>query len=86
MNVFGVYRVTKVFAPLINESRGRIVNISSISVIVVPNEHEAGWTIREVAEYPGTDRRPLLRAGPRDSDLQDVATGAPGAAPDSPVP
>ena len=29
---------------------GIIVNISSISVIVVPNEHEAGWTIREIID------------------------------------
>lgn len=34
VNVFGVYRVTKAFAPLIIESRGRIVNISSISGIL----------------------------------------------------
>lgn len=31
VNVYGVYRVTKAFAPLIIESKGRIVNISSIS-------------------------------------------------------
>ena len=31
VNVFGVFRVTKAFAPLIIESHGRIVNISSIS-------------------------------------------------------
>lgn len=31
VNVFGVFRVTKAFAPLIIESEGRIVNISSIS-------------------------------------------------------
>ena len=31
VNVFGVYRVTKAFAPLIIESKGRIVNIRSIS-------------------------------------------------------
>jgi NAD(P)-dependent dehydrogenase (short-subunit alcohol dehydrogenase family) len=34
VNVFGVYRVTKAFAPLIIESRGRIVNISSISGVL----------------------------------------------------
>lgn len=34
VNVFGVYRVTKAFAPQIIESRGRIVNISSISGIL----------------------------------------------------
>ena len=31
VNVYGVFRVTKAFAPLIIESQGRIVNISSIS-------------------------------------------------------
>ena len=31
VNVYGVFRVTKAFAPLIIESHGRIVNISSIS-------------------------------------------------------
>lgn len=31
VNVFGVFRVTKAFAPMIIESKGRIVNISSIS-------------------------------------------------------
>jgi NAD(P)-dependent dehydrogenase (short-subunit alcohol dehydrogenase family) len=34
VNVFGVFRVTKAFAPLIIESRGRIVNISSISGVM----------------------------------------------------
>lgn len=34
VNVFGVYRVTKAFAPLIIESEGRIVNISSISGVL----------------------------------------------------
>jgi NAD(P)-dependent dehydrogenase (short-subunit alcohol dehydrogenase family) len=31
VNVFGVYRVTQAFAPLIIESRGRIVNMGSIA-------------------------------------------------------
>lgn len=34
VNVFGVYRVTQAFAPLIIESKGRIINISSISGIL----------------------------------------------------
>ena len=34
VNVFGVYRVTKAFAPLVVESKGRIINISSISGIL----------------------------------------------------
>lgn len=31
VNVYGPYRITKAFAPLLLESRGRVVNISSIS-------------------------------------------------------
>jgi NAD(P)-dependent dehydrogenase (short-subunit alcohol dehydrogenase family) len=31
VNVFGMFRVTKAFAPLLIESKGRVVNISSIS-------------------------------------------------------
>lgn len=34
VNVFGVYRVTQAFAPLIIESQGRIVNIGSISGVL----------------------------------------------------
>ena len=34
VNVFGPYRITKAFAPLIIESKGRVVNISSISGIL----------------------------------------------------
>lgn len=34
VNVYGVFRVTKAFAPMILESKGRIVNISSISGVL----------------------------------------------------
>lgn len=34
VNVFGPYRITKAFAPMVIESRGRIVTISSISGIL----------------------------------------------------
>ncbi len=34
VNVYGPYRITKAFAPLLLESRGRVVNISSISGIL----------------------------------------------------
>ena len=38
VNVFGVYRVSKAFAPLVMASKGRIINISSISGILAgPN-------------------------------------------------
>lgn len=34
VNVYGAYRVTQAFAPLIIESKGRIINISSISGVL----------------------------------------------------
>jgi NAD(P)-dependent dehydrogenase (short-subunit alcohol dehydrogenase family) len=34
VNVLGVYRITKAFAPLVIESKGRFVNISSISGVL----------------------------------------------------
>jgi NAD(P)-dependent dehydrogenase (short-subunit alcohol dehydrogenase family) len=34
VNVYGVYRVTQAFAPMLIESKGRIVNISSISGVL----------------------------------------------------
>lgn len=34
VNVFGVFRVTQAFAPMIIESKGRIVNISSVSGVL----------------------------------------------------
>jgi NAD(P)-dependent dehydrogenase (short-subunit alcohol dehydrogenase family) len=34
VNVFGPYRITKAFAPLLLESKGRVVNISSLNGIV----------------------------------------------------
>jgi NAD(P)-dependent dehydrogenase (short-subunit alcohol dehydrogenase family) len=34
VNVYGIYRVTQAFAPLIIEAQGRIVNISSISGVL----------------------------------------------------
>lgn len=37
VNVYGVFRVTKAFAPLVIESSGRIVNISSISGVLSGN-------------------------------------------------
>lgn len=34
VNVYGVFRITKAFAPLVIEAKGRIVNISSISGVL----------------------------------------------------
>ena len=38
VNVYGVFRVTKAFAPMIIESGGRIVNISSISGVLASRD------------------------------------------------
>jgi NAD(P)-dependent dehydrogenase (short-subunit alcohol dehydrogenase family) len=40
VNVYGVFRVTKAFAPLVIDSKGRIVNISSISAFL----SNGGWS------------------------------------------
>ena len=40
VNVYGVFRVTKAFAPLVIASKGRIVNISSISAFL----SNGGWS------------------------------------------
>ncbi len=34
VNIYGPYRITKAFAPLLLESKGRVVNISSLNGIV----------------------------------------------------
>lgn len=42
VNVYGVFRVTKAFAPMIIESKGRIVNISSIAGVLSGGLHGYG--------------------------------------------
>jgi len=42
VNVYGVFRISKAFAPMIIESRGRIVNMSSISGILSGGIHGMG--------------------------------------------
>ena len=42
VNVYGVFRITKAFAPMIIESRGRIVNISSIAGVLSGGLHGYG--------------------------------------------
>lgn len=41
VNIYGVWRVTKSFAPMIIESKGRIVNISSISGVLASGGYSA---------------------------------------------
>ena len=45
VNVYGVFRVTKAFAPLIIESKGRIVNISSIAGTLSGGLHGYGMYV-----------------------------------------
>ena len=42
VNVYGVFRVTKAFAPMVIESKGRIVNISSIAGVLSGGLHGYG--------------------------------------------
>lgn len=42
VNVYGVFRITKAFAPMIIESKGRIVNISSIAGVLSGGLHGYG--------------------------------------------
>jgi NAD(P)-dependent dehydrogenase (short-subunit alcohol dehydrogenase family) len=48
VNVYGVFRVTKAFAPLVTEAKGRIVNISSISAFL-SSGGAAGYTASKAA-------------------------------------
>ena len=48
VNVYGVFRVTKAFAPLVIASKGRIVNISSISAFLSSSGTSA-YTMRKAA-------------------------------------
>ena len=45
VNVYGVFRVTKAFAPLVIEAEGRIVNISSISGVLSGGLHGYGMYV-----------------------------------------
>ena len=45
VNVYGVFRVTKAFAPMIIESKGRIVNISSIAGTLSGGLHGYGMYV-----------------------------------------
>ena len=55
VNIYGPYRVTKAFAPLIIESQGRINNVSSISGVLTA---ATLWCLRnEQARSGGLHRR-----------------------------
>ena len=74
VNVFGVYRVTKAFAPQIIESTGRIVNISSISGILygmfwAPYTHDQACA-RDVYGRTRSGDGALRRRGERDQSGQ----------------
>ncbi len=47
-NVYGVFRVTKAFAPLVIEARGRILNVSSISAFL-SDPATAAYTMSKLA-------------------------------------
>jgi len=64
VNVYGPYRVTRAFAPLIVAHRGRIINIGSISGIL--NEPDAGayqMTKHALETYSATLARELAPSG-----------------------
>ena len=64
VNLFGPYRVTRVFAPLIKASHGRIVNIGSISGVL--NETGAGayqMSKHAIETFSATMGRELAPAG-----------------------
>lgn len=63
VNVFGAYRVTKAFAPLLIESKGRVVNISSLNGIVsqptIGLYSMTKHAIEAYSESLGAEMRPL---------------------------
>jgi NAD(P)-dependent dehydrogenase (short-subunit alcohol dehydrogenase family) len=54
VNVYGVFRVTKAFAPLVIAARGRIINISSISAFLSDAKTSA-YTMSKAAVEAFTD-------------------------------
>lgn len=71
VNLYGPYRVTRAFAPLITASQGRIVNIGSISGIL--NESGAGayqMSKHAMETFSATMARELAPAGVRVSIVE----------------
>jgi NAD(P)-dependent dehydrogenase (short-subunit alcohol dehydrogenase family) len=74
VNVYGPYRVTRAFAPLIRASHGRIVNIGSISGIL--NESEAGayqMSKHAIETFTATMAQELAPAGVKVSVVEPGA-------------
>ena len=74
VNVYGPYRVTRAFAPLIRASHGRIVNIGSISGIL--NETEAGayqMSKHAIETFTATMAQELAPAGVKVSVVEPGA-------------
>jgi NAD(P)-dependent dehydrogenase (short-subunit alcohol dehydrogenase family) len=71
VNVYGVYRVTQAFAPLIIESKGRIVNISSISgVLEWPMGGPYSMSKHAIEAYNDTLALEMARFGVRVSVIE----------------
>ena len=79
VNVYGVFRVTKAFTPLILESKGRITTISSLSGILAPRDLPAYAMSKHAMEAFGDSlalqlepqgvRVNLIEPGNYDSDI-----------------
>lgn len=64
VNVYGVFRVTKAFAPMIIDSKGRIVNISSIAGVLSGGLHGYGmYVMSKHAVEAYTDQLAFEMAG-----------------------
>lgn len=63
VNVYGVFRVTKAFAPMVIESRGRIVNISSISGVLSGLPAYGMYSMSKHAVEAYTDQLSVEMAG-----------------------
>ncbi|CAG2104111.1 unnamed protein product [Medioppia subpectinata] len=73
VNVFGVVRVTRIFLPLIKQSKGRVVNVSSVlGLFVMSNLSAYCMTKASVIRFSDTLRKEMARFGVR------VATIMPG--------
>jgi len=63
VNVYGVFRITKSFAPMVIESQGRIVNISSISGVLSGFPAYGMYTMSKHAVEAYTDQLAAEMAG-----------------------
>ena len=63
VNVYGVFRITKAFAPMIIESQGRIVNISSISGVLAGFPAYGMYAMSKHAVEAYTDQLAVEMAG-----------------------